>query len=187
MRYMRNQTYIFLSVLVIANSLLTVTACVRASEDLKPPIIVPISLRESGDVLTKTIAVVDHHVYYFSLRFSFKENDQVDRARVKGLVGGHEVDKEGKPLKAGLPTPVWLGVYAVDTGREVEVFNKEVDLILTSWGGDNFKKQIGFIELKPGKYIVRLRSLRASPEFNDTPVAFGIGYDKFKTNFGSKK
>jgi|694.fasta_scaffold04947_24 hypothetical protein len=187
MQHMKNQPYILLVVLVVAISLLALTTCARASDELKPPVIVPISLRESGDILTKTIFVVDHHVYYFSLRFSFKENDQADRARVKGLIGGNEIDKEGKPLKPGLPTPVWLGVYAVDAGREIEVFTKEVDPILTSWGGDNFKKQIGFIELKPGKYVVRLRLLRASPEFNETPVALGIGYDKFKTNFDSKK
>jgi hypothetical protein len=172
---------------LIAISLLALTACARASDDLKPPVIVPISLRESGDVLTKKMAVADHHVYYFSLRFSFKENDQSDRSRVKELIGGNEIDKEGKPLKPGVPTPVWLGIYAVDAGREIEVFTKEIDPILTSWGGDNFKKQIGFIELKPGKYIVRLRSLRASPEFDETPVALGIGYDKFKTNFNSNK
>ena len=75
MQHMKNQTYIILSALVVAISLLALTACARASDELKPPVIVPISLRESGDILTKTIVVVDHHHYYFSLRFSFKEND----------------------------------------------------------------------------------------------------------------
>lgn len=187
MHNVKNQIYILLSAIVVAIPLLALTACAVASDELKPPVIVPISLRESGDVLTRAIAVAGHHVYYFSLRFYFKENDEIDRERVNGLIGGHEIDKDGKPLKPGIPTPVWLGVYALDAGREIEIFTKEVDPILTSWGGDNFTKQIGFIELKPGKYVVRLRSLRASPEFNETPVALGIGYDKFKVNFDSKK
>lgn len=182
---MKNQTYILLSAVAVAISLLALTACARSSDALKLPAIVPISLGESGDILTKTIVVVDHHIYYFSLRFSYKENDQADRARVKGLIGGNEIDKEGKPLNPGLPTPVWLGVYAVDAGREIEVFTKEVDPILTSWGGDHFRKVIGFTELKPGRYVVRLRLLRAAQEFNGTPVALGIGYSKFKINFNS--
>ena len=184
---MRNQKSGLLSRIIIAFSMCTLIACAQFPNDLRLPAVVPISLKESGDVFTKTIDVVDHNNYYFSLRFSYNQDDQVDRARVRGLLGGHEIDKQRKPLEPGVSTPVLLTVYAMDAGQEVEVFKKEIDPILTSWGGDNFKKTIGFTELKPGRYLVQLKSLRACPEFNQIPVALSIGYDKFKIIFVPKE
>ena len=187
MRYFKNKIAIVMSALAGIISLLMLTACSQSPKELKPPLIFPISLKETGVILSKKISVIDHHNYYFGLKFSFKEKDKADRARVKKLMGGNSIDKEGTPLEPGVPTPVRVSVYAVDTGKEIEIFTKEIDPILTSWGGDNFKKIIGYTELKPGHYIVRLESLRAAVEFNETPVAFIISNNKFKINFVPKK
>lgn len=157
------------------------------SKEARPPIILPISLKQSGNIVDAKISIVDHHVYYFSLRFSYRENDQADRARVKRLVGSHEVKRDGKPLNPGVSVPVCISVSLIENSKETEIFSKEIDPILTSWGGDNFKKQIGFTELKPGSYVVRVALLQSAPDFEGTPVSFGIGYDKFKTNFIPQK
>lgn len=153
---------------------------------LTPPLITPIYLNEAGKNFDATIQVVDHNIYYFNLRFSFRKDDPSDRARVRSLTGGHEVDKAGKPLFPGVPTPVLLKVHRVTGTEETEIYAKEIDPILSSWGGDNFKKQIAYTELKPGIYKIQLRILKAAPEFSDTAVAFTIGYDKYKTNFSPK-
>lgn len=182
----RNLKYILLAVLSGLGGLAIVSVQGYESKEARPPIILPISLKQSGKIVDTKISIVDHHVYYFSLRFSYKENDQADRARVKNLVGSHEVEKDGKPVNRGVSIPIRISVSLIKNSQETEIFSKEVDPILTSWGGDNFKKQIGFTELKPGSYVVRVTLLQPAPAFEGTPVAFGIGYDKFKTNFNPK-
>jgi hypothetical protein len=162
-------------------------ACASEPSVPTPPVILPISLKESGEIVNTKIQVVDHHIYYFSLRFSFRENDQADRSRVRLLTGGYETDKSGRPMSPGIPTPVSLSVFRIESDREVMTFSREIDPSLTSWGGDNFRKQIGFCELTPGLYGVRLTLRRATPAFDGTSVAFSIGYDKFKTTFDPKK
>lgn len=164
---------------------ITLSACAHRLDEIKPPAIIPISLNKSGAVLNQKILIVDHNVYYFTLRFSFTEKDQVDRARVANLVGGHELDKRGNVIRPGIPTPVKLSIYKVNGNKEIEIFTRQIDPVLTSWGGDSLKKQIGFSELRPGHYVVRLNLLRSAPEFDQTPINLGIGYDKFKLKFES--
>lgn len=161
--------------------------CATESKESVPPIIAPISLKSSGEIVNLHIKVVDHHVYYFSLRFSFREKEPEDRARVRLLTGGYERNKAGEPIDPGVPTPVLLVVARIDGEKRTEVYQKEIDPLLTSWGSDNFKKQIGFAELQPGIYSVRLILQRATSSFDGTPVDFSIGYDKFKVNFKPNK
>jgi hypothetical protein len=158
-------------------------ACAIEPRYLSPPAIIPIPMNVAGNIVDTTIEVREDRIYYFSLRFSFRENDQADRARVRALTGSHETDKAGKALNPGVATPVYLKVSRLEGKQEFDVYTKEIDPILTSWGGDNFKKQIGYSELKPGLYKIRLRLIKATPEFSETPVALTIGFDKFKTNF----
>ena len=159
---------------------------VFANESI-PPVIIPVSLNEPGEIVNLRIKIIDHHIYYFGLRFSFDQKNSADRARVRLLTGGYETDKSGKPIDAGVSTPVLLTVTRVDGDNRTEIYQKEVDPLLTSWGDDNFKKQIGLSELSPGIYKVNIVLQRAAPSFNGTPVAFSIGYDKFKVNFKPSK
>jgi hypothetical protein len=153
----------------------------------KPPAIFPISLKNEGNIASVNIKISDHNVYYFGLRFSYREHDQVDRARVKKLMGSNDLDRNGSPIDSGVPTPVKLSVFKVENDKKIEILNKEFKPILTSWGSDHFKRQIVFSELAPGSYVVHLDLLRSAPEFDGTPASFSIGYDKFKTTFAPKK
>jgi hypothetical protein len=141
----------------------------------KPPLILPISLEQAGSKIEKTFRVVDHNVYYFTLRFSFKENDQVDKARVRNLLGDYQIKSREEAIHPGIPIPVILRVFVLDEGKEYEVYTKEIDPILTSWGSDHFDNIIGYTVLKKGVYKAELENLRSSPEFNEIPVSFAIG------------
>ncbi len=138
-------------------------------KELVPPVTEPISLNKSGEILNVNIRVIEPDAYYFRLRFYFREKDRADRARVRELTGGQEVDMSGKALNSGMPTPLLLQISCMD-GTVVD--QKEVDPLLTSWGTNNFDKVIGFTRLLPGTYGVRLVLQRAAPAFDGTPVAF---------------
>jgi hypothetical protein len=174
-------------ILLLLSIVLGLQACTKDEGFPKPPLILPLSLEKAGSKIETDLRVVDHNIYYFSLNFSYKEKDEVDRARVKILIGGNEIDKYGKALHPGVPTPVILRVSAIEAGQENAIYSKEINPILTSWGADSFGKTIGFTELKPGLYKVQLENLRSSPEFNGTPVYLGIGYSKYKQRFIPKE
>lgn len=124
------------------------------------------------------IRIVDPHAYSFRLRFYFRENDQADRARVRKLMGAYSARE--KAADPGVPTPILLKISCPD-GTVLD--QKEFDPLLTGWSADSFLKYLGFTRLLPGLYDIRLESQRASPEFEGTPVAFGMGSDKFKSIF----
>lgn len=158
-------------------------ACANESKELIPPIIVPVSLKDSGEIVNVNIQVIEPDAYYFRLRFHFREKDQADRARVRTLTGGQEVDKSGKAIKPGVPTPVLLQISCMN-GSVVD--QKEIDPLLTSWGADNFDKVIGFTRLLPGSYNVRLSLQRAAPAFDGTPAEFVMASPP-KTTFKSQE
>ena len=159
------------------------TASANESKTLKPPFLIPISLQEIGAAVDVEVRISEHLIYEYFLRFSFRENDQADRARVRALTGSHETDKAGKALYPGVSTPVALRINRIENGVEQKVYFKTIDPILTSWGGGFFDKKIGLCDLEPGVYKVRLEVLEGAPQFSGTPVSFVIGYDKYKTTF----
>jgi len=161
-------------VLLLLSIVFGLQACTKDDGFPKPPLILPLYLEKAGNKIETNIRIVKNDAYYFRLRFSYKENDQVDRARVRNLTGDHKTDKSGKALQPGIPNPVRLRVSALEAGQEHEIYVKEVDPILTSWGADSFEKIIGFVRLEPGIYKVELENLRSSSEFNETPVTFTI-------------
>jgi hypothetical protein len=151
------------------------------------PSSVQINLTEVGAIADFKFDVRKHFHYSYSMRFGFPENDQVERARVRKLLGGHGVDKTGKPLEPGIPTPINLTIFAIcKDGKEVEVYSQDANPILTSWGQDSFGKDIGSHILTPGIYRVRLVNKRASLEFSSIPITFEIGMPA-KVNFDSTK
>ena len=151
------------------------------------PSSVQIKLSDAGVVADFKFEVRRHFIYHYSMGFGFPENDQVERARIRKLLGGYAVDEAGKPLEPATPTPIYLSIFAIcKDGKEVEAYSRDVDPVLTSWGADSFKKDIGSSVLTPGIYRVRVVNKRASPEFSSTPVTFEMGMPA-KVNFDAAK
>ncbi|GHU35894.1 hypothetical protein AGMMS50256_31740 [Betaproteobacteria bacterium] len=139
------------------------------SEELVLPINIPVSLDKAGEILNERIRFTEPDAYYFRLKFYFHRNKQGDRERVRKLLGAdHPAWKATDP---GVPTPVLLQVSCTN-GTVVD--QKEIDPLLTSWGGDTFSKVIGFTRLLPGVYVIRLVLQQDAPAFDGTPVTFSI-------------
>src|SRR3990167_1116164 len=90
-----------------------ISACSENSPLPEPPISVPFSLEDIGSRIEKDFRVVDHNVYYFRLSFAYEDGNQIDRARVKKLMGEHELDKFGNVVRPGVKTPIRLAIFSM--------------------------------------------------------------------------
>ena len=148
---------------------------------------VQIKLSDAGVAADFRFEVKKHLPYWYSISFGFPENDQIERARIRKLLGGNLIDKNGKPLEPGTPTPINLTIFAIcKNGKEIAVYSQDVDPILTSWGQNNFVKNIGKQILTSGIYRAHLINKRASPEFSSIPINFEISMSA-KVNFDPLK
>ena len=141
----------------------------------KPPLKIPFEVQKSGTKIENEIQVVDYRTYIFSLDFMYKENDQIDRARVKKLVGDDMQDKDGDP---GVPTRLHFKISQSDASGEKSIFDQELrELRLRSWGADSLDKHIAYVNLKPGHYLISIESLIDSPELIGTPIFFTMRFN----------
>lgn len=149
------------------------TACANDAGPPKPPLSLPFEVQKAGSKVETELEVIEHREYIFSLRFGFKKNDEVDRARVKKLVGENAQFKGG----TGVPTPLIFKISVIDATGERPMLQQEIpELRLRSWGGDSFDKHIAYVILKPGHYRISVESLKDAPELVGTPIAFSIGF-----------
>lgn len=148
------------------------TACANA------PSSQPFLVQKAGNKVELEFRAVEHRAYFFNLRFMYKESDQEDRERVRKLMGGYMTNASGKVTEPGVPIVLKLRIAIVTELGESPILDKEIsELRLTSWGGDSFGKEIAVVILKPGRYRIRVESLRDVPELVGTPVIFSIGRD----------
>ncbi len=170
---------LFLAVLIILPCLY---ACTKDVYPPIPPFKLPFTVQKAGTTVETEMRIVEHRVYILSLCFSYKEGDQVDRARVKKLVGDQY--KNGDP---GIPTPLKLKVSAIEPAGERVIVDKEVlELRLQAWGADFFRKEIDSVRLEPGHYRIRVENLINAPELAEVPITLSIGYDKKSTPISKK-
>ena len=162
-------------------------SCAEVSNVRKPPILTPVRLEREGVVAEFDFEVTKHWIYEFEIRFKYPEKDQSERSRIRKIIGGHELDKNSDPIDPGVPTPVKLTIFREGAHSKALVYKKTITPTLTSWGGDNFTKNIGHCDLAPGKYRVLLESLSSHEEYASVPSFFLIGADTFKFSFDPRK
>jgi uncharacterized protein DUF5625 len=154
-----------------------------ASTERVAPTSVAIVLDQEGVVADFDLRIEEHLPYSFCLRFEFPEGNQAERSRLRRLLGGQAVGKDGKATEPGRPMPLKLSLSR-QTGEAG--YQRAIDPLLTSWGADNFKKCLVVCDLPRGKYQVKLHNFRGTSEFSGVPVALTVGFDKFKTSFSPK-
>ena len=144
------------------------------------------SLAGEGVIAIFDFEVTKHWVYYFQVSFKFSEDNQIERSRIRKIIGGYELDKNKAPIEPGILTPLSLMVYKKNTGATTVVYKKSMTPFLTGWGGNDFIKIIGYCDLAPGKYTISLQSHAQPKEYESIPTFFVIGMDKFKVSFDPK-
>ena len=135
-----------------------------------------IYLEKEGIVGDFKFEVGKDFLYYFSLSFHFPENNLAEQKRVRKILGGFQIDKNGKLLEPGTPTPLNLKIFATcRDGREVEVYSTDIDPILTSWDSRSYNKEIGNHSLTQGMYRAQVTNKRATSDFAGIPITFEFG------------
>lgn len=140
-----------------------ISACADSSRLPKPPLDFPFPLENLNSKIEKEIKIVDAAYYSFSLRFMYERSNQKDRARVK------------KILDSNKTAFLKLSVSRVGAQGEQLLLEEDIsDLLINSWGGDNFTSEMGEIFLSPGLYKFSVVNLRAMPEFDEVLINFSI-------------
>ena len=165
-------------------------ACAREPGVRTVPVARTVDLAHEGVVARFDIRVKEHEIYNFGIRFRYPENDQAERARIRKIIGGHELDWNGQPREPGVPTPVRITITSKAGGSNPVVYRKELTPVLTSWGGDpyargsaTFTKALGHCDLVPGEYTVVLESLAHPEEYASIPTYVSVGGNGFKISF----
>ncbi|WP_146176046.1 DUF5625 family protein [Chromobacterium haemolyticum] len=160
---------------------LAVSGCSVGETKLKLPLNLPVDLSRAGVVAETNFTVDELNVYDFFLEFYYQPGNELDRTRVRKVLGGNALDKTGAPLEPGVTTPVRLEIFKLGENYVCRVFQKQLSPTLTSWGGDSFGKNIGGKLLFPGTYHLRLESLSGNPAYASIKTDFVVGMDRFKT------
>ena len=154
----------------------------------KPPFKVPVNLSHKGVVADFDIRVPKHRIYYFRLLFEYPEEDQVQRAYVRKLVGDYGRDKDNNLIEPGILTPVKLTIFKEQNQRESITYQRIIkDPEMYAYGSDYFAKLIGGCDLKRGEYRFVLESLAQRQEYASIPTKFHITFPSpFKFSYNLK-
>ena len=143
----------------------------------KPPVELPFAVQQAGTIMTTELRIVEYRTYFFNIDMYFKPNDQEERKRIQKLVGEYGRDQNGNLYNPGIAIPLRLTVSVLDAAGEHPLFDRNIEYEeVYAWGADHFTKNIGQIELRPGRYRATIESLKDIPELVGTPVTFSITY-----------
>ncbi|GAB6140121.1 hypothetical protein JCM14076_08500 [Methylosoma difficile] len=139
-----------------------------------PPIRLPFAVQNKGAKIETELLIIEEKEYIFQLSFIFKENNELDRARLKKLVGETMQDQGGDP---SIPISLRLKISSFSVNNESFVYDQELSKFwLISWGADSFEKRIVGVKLKPGHYRINVESLNDIPKLIGTSVFFTMAY-----------
>lgn len=164
---MRNIFKIFSSITI----LLLTNSCL--AKNPSPPISTPIDLTAADKKTEILMRIKQAHFYNFELRFMFQKDDQIDRARVKKLVG--EQGNNGSNINLGISTPLKIKIEKLDLANNYVIYEGDVsEMPVSSYGADHFTKIIYRLELAPGDYRVIILNKTAIRELSGTKTNVGI-------------
>lgn len=137
---------------------------------------VPFQIGTMGASTTAKFLVRERQTYAFTLRYEYKENDQVDRARVWKLAGGSIRQSPGTWVEPGAPLKIRVNVFQQENGGERLVADKTVERPrLSSWGAGNLDAELIAVTLAPGEYVVTAVSSDEAASFLGVRTSLFIG------------
>ena len=152
-----------------------VVACADSTRQPKPPLVLPFDVRKAGNKVELEITITERQTYGFELQYFFKENDQVDRARVWQMAGGSLKDQNDKWVELGTSFRIKLKIIRRLEGNEQSQFEEDIsNPRLSSWGSGSLYAMLAKVLLDPGLYIVSVENLSDAPEFQGTKVGLRI-------------
>jgi hypothetical protein len=139
----------------------------------------PFEVHKAGAMVTTEVQVKEAHHYWFELQFWHKGKDEVEKARIKKLVGSGSINREGNPIDSGIPIPLKITISIIDESGEHVVTEKEVFVgMQMSGGGGHWDRGIGAILIPAGHCRITVESMRDIPELTDVKVILGIRYQQ---------
>ena len=104
------------------------------------PISKSVDFSKNGIVSDFVFNIEKHWVYQFSIAFGYPENDADEKSRVRNILGGNELNKYGFPMHPGIPVSLNLKIFKKIEDDYKIIYQKDIDPILTSWGGGKMAK-----------------------------------------------
>jgi len=150
-------------------------ACADNTQLPKPPLSLPFDVKKAGSKVETELKIIELQTYAFNLQYTFRENDQADRARVWNLAGGSVKDEAGRWIELGAPLKIKLKIFRKNEGVEQSVYEGSISSPhLSSWGGNSLNAKLANVLLEPGTYVVSAENLSDAPEFSGTQVGLSI-------------
>ena len=137
---------------------------------------VPFPIGKVGAAATAEFHVRERQTYAFTLRYEYKEHDQIDRAQVWRLAGGAELERPGKWVEPGASLKIRVSVSQREGGGERPITERVVERPrLSSWGATDLNAELIAVTLSPGSYVVTAVSLDEAPSFVGARTSLFIG------------
>lgn len=124
----------------------------------KDPLDVPISLNPAGKIEHNIEIPVPEK---YEIRLVFERTD-LSVERLRTLIGGHMCPRNG-PCFKGIPVPIKWSLSEGEFGNDVaggEIISQGI----TNWHKYEVDRHVGFIKVKPGRYVFRAAVLQGVPE-----------------------
>lgn len=155
------------------------SACAGEMEIKSPPLMIPVNLSSTSEMIEVAINVSERYTYTFGFSFMFNRSVPNDSKRVLELIGDSSRKADtGRYVNTGVPMMVRLKVDSIETDNNGIHYDKTVSEIPKYAGPgykhDGYDKRIDNILLEPGIYFVTLHNLRPGMEFLNTSVFFHI-------------
>jgi hypothetical protein len=151
------------------------TVCSDNTQLPKPPLSLSFDVKKAGSKVETELIIIERQTYAFNLEYPFRENDQVDRARVWNLAGGSRQDESGRWIELGAPLKIELKISRKNEGLEQSVYEGSIsNPHLSSWGGNSLNAKLVHVLMEPGTYVVSAENLSDAPEFSGTKVRLSI-------------
>ena len=119
--------------------------------------------------------VKEKSAYTFALFFAHRKGDALSRDRIEALVGDAQKNKYGDYTNTGIGIPVVLDVFKKNKLEVNLVFHLEVsNFARYSSDGDGFYKRISDVNLEPGYYKAKIKSVANVSELEREKINFQV-------------
>ena len=148
--------------------LMSLANCTLPNSTPTPPISIPIALHKANTVLETEVEIEQND--RIKLLLIFYVNDQPgDRDRLMTLLGGLG--------ETGIAIPLKVKITKYGAPKEIVILEKTYTTVgIIGYSQTSMDREIDRLNIKSGKYRIRLETTAAFPQLSYTPVRFNLYY-----------